>query len=177
MEKGLLEKTGKTLQHWIEVVKKSKIEKHNEIIKYLKSEHGFTHGFANFVALKAREADAASFNTDELIDSQYEKGKEELKPIYDLLVKKIKTIGDGIEIVPKKANISIKTKKQFALIQPSTKTRIDIGLKLRDKPTNERLKNSGIFGAMCTHRVEVFTKEDIDQELLDWLKEAYEQSL
>jgi len=164
------------LHNWIEVVKKSKIEKHNEIIKHLKSEHGFTHGYANFVAIKAREADAASFNADELIDSQYSKGKEALKPIYDLLVRKIKTIGDGIEIVPKKANVSIKTKKQFVLIQPSTKTRIDVGLKLRDKPTTDRLKNSGSFGAMCTHRVEIFTKEDVDHELQDWVTEAYEQS-
>ena len=177
MEKGLLQKTGKTLQHWIEVTKRSKFAKHNEIIKYLKSEHGFTHGFANFVALKAREADAASFNTDELIDAQYSKGKEDLKPMYDLLLKKIKTIAEGIEIIPKKANVSIKTKKQFALIQASTKTRIDVGLKLRDKPTTERLKNSGSFGAMCTHRVEIFTQEDIDQQLLDWLAEAYKQSL
>ena len=60
MEKGLLEKTGKSLEHWIKVVKDSKIEKHKAIIDFLKSEHGFTHGYANFVALKARKADAGS---------------------------------------------------------------------------------------------------------------------
>lgn len=177
MGKGLLEKTGKTLRQWIEVVKHSKIEKHNDIIKFLKSEHGFTYGYANFVALKARKADSASFDAEELIESQYGKGKEALKPIYDLLIEKIKEIGNGIEIIPKKVNVSIKTKKQFALIQPSTKTRIDVGLKLRNTPTNNRLKSSGPFGAMCTHRVEIFSKNDIDSELLNWLKKAYEQSL
>jgi len=176
MEKGLLEKTGNDLQYWIKVVKNSGVEKHNEIIKYLKAEHGFTHGYANFVTLKARQADAASFEPDELVNAQYSKGKEGLKPIYDVLIEKIKTLGDGIEVVPKKANVSIKTKKQFALIQPSTKTRIDLGLKLRDTPTTERLKNSGIFGAMCTHRVEIFAKEDVDNEVMIWLREAYQQS-
>ncbi len=176
MEKGLLEKTGKTLQQWVKIVKKSKIEKHGEIIKFLKTEHGFTHGFANFVAMTAREAGANFFDPAELVDAQYSKGKEELRPIYDLLVRKIKKLGDGIEVVPKKSSVSIKTKKQFALIQPSAKTRIDLGLKLRDKPTGKRLQNSGPFGAMCTHRVEIFEKSDIDNELLDWLKEAYEKS-
>lgn len=176
MEKGLLEKTGKSLEHWVGIVKSSKIEKHGEIVKFLKSEHDFTHGFANFVSLKARAADAGSFNADDLVAAQYSKGKEALKPIFDLMISKIQAFGDNIEIVPKKANVSLKTKKQFALIQPSTKTRLDIGLKLRDKPTGERLQNSGPFGAMCTHRVQVFNEGDVDQELLDWIKEAWEQS-
>ncbi len=176
MEKGLIDKTGKTLKQWVAVVRKTKLEKHGEIIKFLKSEHDFTHGYANFVAMTAREAGANFFKPDELIEVQYGKGKAELKPIYDLLIKKIRGLGEGIEVVPKKASVSVKTKKQFVLIQPSTKTRIDVGLKLRDKPTGERLKNSGLFGAMCTHRVEVFTKSDIDKELLGWIKEAYKQS-
>jgi predicted transport protein len=176
MERGLLEKTGKTLQQWVKVVEKTKLKKHGEIIKLLKTEHEFTHGFANFVAMTARKAGADFFDADELVDTQYSKGKEELRPLYNLLIGKIKKIGDGIEVVPKKASVSIKTKKQFALIQPSTKTRIDLGLKLKGKPTGGRLKNSGIFGAMCTHRVEVFEKSDIDKELLSWLKEAYEKS-
>ena len=54
MEKGLLAKTGNSLEHWIKVVQESKTEKHKAIIDYLKSEHGFTHGYANFVALKSR---------------------------------------------------------------------------------------------------------------------------
>ena len=62
MEKGLLEKTGKPLDHWIKVVRQSKIEKHLEIINFLKAKHGFTYGFANFVALKTKKSDAASIN-------------------------------------------------------------------------------------------------------------------
>ena len=175
MEKGLLEKTGKPLEHWIEVVKKSGLEKHGEILKHLKSEHGFTHGFANFVSLKARGTDAGSHNPDDLVAAQYAK-KPDLKPLYDQLVKEIKAFGDNVEMVPKKANVSMKTGKQFALIQPSTKTRIDIGLKLRNREVEGRLKNSGSFGSMCTHRVEVFSADDIDGELLDLIREAYRES-
>ena len=133
MENGLLKKTGYSLQYWIDVVKRSKLEKYKEIINFLKSEHDFTHGFANFVALKLLGTTSESFSADELLALQYSKGKNELKPIYELLKQKINDLGTGIEFVPKKANVSVKTKKQFALIQPSTKTRIDIGLKLRDQ--------------------------------------------
>ncbi len=175
MEKGLLEKTGKPLQHWIDVVKESKIEKHGAIINFLKNEHGFTHGYANFVSLKARQADAASIDDASLLEKQY-MGKEDLKPIYEKLLSVIGAFGDDITRTPKKDSVSMIRKRQFALIKPATKTRIDLGLKLKDKPTTDRLGNSGPFGAMCTHRVQLFTPEDVDEELTQWLLEAYERA-
>lgn len=175
MEKGLLEKTGKPLEHWVKIVRKEKFEKHGEILKFLKSEHEFTHGFANFVAHKARESDAASQDGDELIENQYAK-KENLKPIYEKLRKEIAKLGKDVEFVPKKASVSCKRKYQFALIQPSTKTRIDLGLKLKGKDTGERLEGSGPFGAMCTHRVQMTDISQVDSELLGWLKEAYKMA-
>lgn len=173
MEKGLLEKTGQSLAHWIEVVKKANLEKHKAIIDFLKSEHGFTHGFANFVALKAREADAGSIDDADLLTNQY-KGKEALKPIYEKLVEQITQLGDDITKTPKKSSVSMIRKKQFALIKPATKTRIDLGLKIKGKPTTDRLENSGPFGTMCTHRVKLTKVEEVDEELLSWLREAYE---
>ncbi|WP_366142625.1 DUF5655 domain-containing protein [uncultured Aquimarina sp.] len=67
-------------------------------------------------------------------------------------------------------------KKQFALIKPATKTRIDLGLKLKEKPTTERLQNSGPFGTMCTHRVQLKSIDQVDTELTEWLKEAYKMA-
>ena len=175
MEKGLLEKTGNSLEFWIDVVKKSSIEKHTEIIEFLKSEHGFTYGYANFVSMKARKADAGSIDDNVLLLNQYKK-KEELFPIYEKLVREIEFFGDDITKTPKKDSVSFIRKKQFALIKPATKTRIDLGLKLKGKDTIERLENSGPFGAMCTHRVKLTSVNDIDEELILWLKEAYEKA-
>jgi predicted transport protein len=175
MEEGLLEKTGKPLDHWIKVVQDAKIEKHKAIIDFLKSEHGFTYGFANFVAHKSKKSDAASIDDTDLLTSQY-KGKESLKPIYDKLIEVIDTLGDDITKTPKKTSVSIIRKKQFALIKPATKTRIDLGLKIKDKEITERLENSGPFGTMCTHRVRLTTVEEVDAELTNWLKEAYEKA-
>ena len=73
--------------------------------------------------------------------------------------------------------MSIIRKRQFALIKPATKTRIDLGLKLKGKDTTDRLGNSGPFGSMCTHRVKIETVDQVDDELVAWLKEAYEKSV
>jgi len=175
MEKGLLEKTGQPLEHWIKVVHQSKIEKHKAIIDFLKSEHGFTYGYANFVAFKAKKSDAGSIDDTTLLDNQY-KGKEQLKPIYEKLIQVIDQLGKDITKTPKKSSVSIIRKKQFALIKPATKTRIDLGLKIKDKPITDRLENSGPFGTMCTHRVRLSQVDEVDDTLVAWLKEAYEKA-
>lgn len=172
MENNLLQNTGKTLEEWIQIVDMSKIEKHKEIMDFLKSTHGLSYGFANQISLKARKSDAGSIDDDILLENQY-KGKDELKAIYERLIDEIDCFGNDITFTPKKDSVSVIRKKQFALIKPATKTRIDLGLKFKDKPTNERLENSGPFGAMCTHRVQITSLEQIDNELLGWLKEAY----
>ncbi|MEM1257288.1 MAG: DUF5655 domain-containing protein [Bacteroidota bacterium] len=177
MEKGVLEKTGKPLDYWVKVVKDSKIEKHGEIIKFLKSDHNFSHGFANFVALKSRAADAASSNPESLIENQYTKGKEHLKPIYELIISKVKEHGSDIEIVPKKANVSIRRKRQFLLIQPSTKTRMDLGLKLNNSEPRGILRDSGRFGAMCSNSIEIHAIKDVDDSVLAHIKQAYEDAV
>ncbi len=176
MEKGLLEKTGKPLEEWVNIVKKENFEKHGQIMKFLKENHGFTHGFANFVALKARESDAASFDAVDLVSNQYSKGKEHLKPIYDQMLKIVTGFGSDVEIAPKKSAVSLRRKRQFALVQPSTKTRIDLGLKLNDAKLTNRLENSGPFGSMCTNRVQITELSQVDDELIGWLKLAYEQA-
>lgn len=167
------EKTGKSLDEWKAILKEKSFSKHSEGVKFLKSEHGVTHGFANTIVSLSKEEN----NTPEgLVASQY-KGKETLKPIYDGLITYVNCLGNDITITPKKGSVSIIRKRQFILIKPATKTRIDLGLKLKDKPTSERLENSGPFGTMCTHRVQLFDNKDIDEELKTWIKEAYELSV
>lgn len=176
MEESLKEKTGQPLEHWIKVLKATNLEKHMQMVKFLKENHGFTHGFANFVSLKAREADAGSHSEEDLISTQYQ-GKENLKSIGEKLIEIAKTFGDDVEVAPKKANVSLRRKKQFALVQPSTKTRIDLGLKFKDKPIKGRLEKSGPFGTMCSHRVQITSIDEIDDELIDLLKAAYNEAL
>ena len=175
MEQNLLAKTGKTLDEWKLLLSQQSFSKHGEYMAFLKKDHGITHGFANFITLKFREADAGSSDDSDLIANQY-KGKENLKPIFDKLLTAITKLGADVEVAPKKLAISMRVKRQFALIQPSTKKRIDLGLKFNEKPHGLRLETSGPFGTMCTHRVQLTDLEQVDDELLGWIKEAYDQA-
>lgn len=174
MIKNLEEKTGKAFSEWITIVKNSGLQKHGEILKLLKGEHGLTHGYANLVAHKAKETDAGSAESeDALVDAQYAT-KADLRPIYDALIKEISTFGDDLELAPKRAYVSLRRKKQFGLIQPSTKTRVDVGINIKGKAPEGSLEASGSFNAMVSHRVRITDISEVTPELIGWLKEAYE---
>ena len=172
---NMKEKTGKALPEWLAVAASSGLGKHGEIVKFLKSEHGMTHGFANLVAHKTLESDAGSSSDQDLVAAQYAGAKAGLRPIYDAVLKGVATFGGDVEIAPKKSYVSLRRGKQFAIIQPSTKTRVDIGINLKGIDPTDRLEASGSFNAMVSHRVRVGTVDEIDAEVLDWLRQAYER--
>ncbi|HRI22893.1 MAG TPA: DUF4287 domain-containing protein [Panacibacter sp.] len=168
--------TGKKLEEWIAIVNKSGITKHGELISFLKEQYGFTYGNANMVAHYAKQTNAASAeNEDDLVAGQY-KGKEELKIWYDRLMAFINKFGKDVEMSPKKAYVSLRRKKQFAIIQPSTKTRLDIGLNIKGVEASGNVEAAGSWNAMCTHRIKVEDAKMINKELIEWIKKAYDQA-
>lgn len=173
MINNMPEKTGKSLEEWLQILAKEKFEKHSVAVKFLKTEHNVTHGFANTIVTLSKAEDTAS---EDLVYTQYQ-GKESLIPIYEMLITIVKKFGDDTVITPKKTSVSIIRKRQFALIKPATKTRIDLGLKLKDIEVQKRLENSGPFGTMCTHRIQLKSIDDIDDEVINWLSLAYEKSV
>jgi hypothetical protein len=178
MIEGLRKKTGKSLEEWVRVVRESRLQKHGEIVKLLKETHGVTHGYANLVAHKALGSDAASAEAAgaDLVAEQYAGPKAPLKPIYEAIVAKVRRFGPDVELSPKKGYVSLRRSKQFGLIQPSTATRVDVGLNLKGLKSAGRLEASGSFSAMCSHRVRVTSAAEVDGELVGWLKEAYERA-
>ena len=168
-------KTGKTLEEWLAIVKTSGASRHRDIMKFLKGDHGLTHGFANLIALKALKSDAGSAAPGvDLVAAQYTGPKAGLRPIYDALAALAASLGKDVEIAPKRAYVSLRRSKQFGLIQPSTRTRVDLGLNLPGIPTTGRLEASGSFNAMVSHRVRIERFEEVDDAVRRWLLRAYE---
>jgi hypothetical protein len=97
-----------------------------------------------------------------------------LRPLYEKLVAAVRKFGSDVDVAPKKANVSLRRSKQFGLIQPSTATRLDVGLILKGAPAAGRLEESGSWNTMFTHRVRISSAAEIDAELLNWLRKAYE---
>ncbi|MEP7144464.1 MAG: DUF4287 domain-containing protein [Ferruginibacter sp.] len=174
--KNLEEKTGKKMEEWIAIANKSPFKKHGEILSYLKDRHGIGHGYANLIVHYAKQSHAgASENLGDLITEQY-KGKENLKSWYDKLMDEIEKFGKDVNISPKKAYVSLRRKKQFAIIQPSVKTRLDIGLNIKDLAPAGNIEAAGSWNSMCTHRVKVEDEKQINKDLIGWIKMAYEQA-
>ncbi len=168
--------SGKKLTEWITIVNKSGKEKHGELVNFLKEKHGFTHGNANTVVHLARQSHAgAAENTEDLITEQY-KGKEDLKPWYEKIMSEVKKFGNDIEVAPKKAYVSLRRKKQFAIIQPSTKERLDIGLNIKGVNPSGYVMAAGSWNSMCTHRIKVEDEKNITNDLINWIRQAYEQA-
>lgn len=175
MIENLQKNTGKSLEQWIKIVNKENFAKHGEIIKFLKEKHALTHGFANLIAHKSKGSDAGSAeNTDDLITKQYQ-GKEHFKPIYDKLIKEIQSFGKDIEIAPKNSYVSLRRKKQFAILNPVTKTRYEIGISLKGQEPKGILEAEKP-NAMCSHKISVTDIKDINAEVVKWIKTAYEKA-
>ena len=93
--------------------------------------------------------------------------------MYDAIIAKVNNFGNDVEVAPKKSYVSFRRSKQFAIVQPSTKTRIDVGINLKGREPGDRLEPSGSFNAMVSHRVRITELNQVDEELIAWLKDAY----
>jgi len=168
--------TGKKLKDWIAIVNKSGFEKHGELVNFLKEKHGFTHGNANTIVHFAKQSHAGAVeNETDWIAEQY-KGKEDMKAWYDKLMEAINKFGKDVEVAPKKAYVSLRRKKQFAIIQPSTKTRMDVGLNIKGVEPPGNVEKAGSWNAMCTHRIKVEDEKTINKDLISWIKQSYDQA-
>ena len=172
MVANLKSTTGKTLDEWAVIIQKSKLAKHGEMMKFLKGEHGISHGYANQIALNLIKLSTPTSDGDP-VDTMYSGPKAGLRPVHDALLKKINAFGPDIDIAPKKGYVSVRRSKQFAIIQPSTGTRLDVGINLKGVEPTARLEASGSFNAMLSHRVRLSSVKDVDDQLVKWLKQAY----
>jgi|GEM_PF-37178 len=169
-------KTGKPLAAWVKLVQAQKVSKHGEMVSFLKSKHGLGHGYANLVAHSVADGGELT-RGDDPVGDQYAGPKAGLRPIYEAILAAVQRFGADVEVSPKKANVSLRRSKQFALVQPSTATRLDVGINLKVTPPSGRLLASGSFSAMVSHRVRLESVKDVDKELIGWLKQAYDQDL
>ena len=137
-ERNIEAQTGKSVAAWVGLALEQRLARHNEIIAYLKLQYGLSHSHANHIARSALKPEAAP---DDPVSYLFDGGKEDLRPLYDCLVSYATGLGTDVEIAPKKLNVSLRRRRQFALLQPTTRTRLDLGLILpgRGAPRRDEL--------------------------------------
>ena len=174
MKKNLAEKTGKSFVAWVNIARSLGTSKHSDIVAYLKAEGPMGHGYANAVALEARKSTVVV--DEDPVDMIFSGDKAQLRATYDVIKATIAIFGKDIEFAPKKNYVSVRRTKQFALVQPSTPTRIDIGINLKDVEAVGKLEASGTWNGMVSHRVRLITLADFNKDVKAWLKQAYKQA-
>jgi hypothetical protein len=172
--KNIQAKTGKTLDQLYALIRKSGLTKHGEIREMLKRDLGLGHGDANTLANFYLKATAGPASSGDALTEIYSGPKAELRPIHDRLMDAINKFGP-CEIAPKKTYVSLRRKKQFAMIGPATKTRVEVGINLKGLTPTERLIELPA-GGMCQYKVNVTTAAEVDKELIAWIKQAYDNA-
>jgi Domain of unknown function (DUF5655)/Domain of unknown function (DUF4287) len=170
-------KTGKTLAQLREIIVKSGLAKHGEVRSMLIERFALGYGDANTLAHAAKaakaEAPAASAGDDPL-DAIYAGAKASLRPLHDAVMTQIDKLG-AFDVAPKKTYLSLRRKKQFAMVGPATKDQIEIGLNAKSLPAHARLKALPP-GGMCQYAVRLSSMAEVDATLLGWVRSAYEAS-
>jgi hypothetical protein len=170
---------GKPMSQWLAIIAASGPRKHTEVVGMLKADYGMTHGAAHRVSLVARQkfaTTASAGDTADPVSVRYTGKKAAVRPLHDALMTAIMAFGPDIELAPKKGYISLRRRKQFAMLQPSAAGRIDVGLILPGEPAQQRLEPAAGFNALFTHRVRITSLGDIDAELVGWLHRAYDRA-
>jgi uncharacterized protein DUF5655/uncharacterized protein DUF4287 len=175
---NIQKKTGKSFDELAAIVRKSGLSKHGEIRDYLKRELGLGHGDANSLVHAVFKSDgmrAAEGKSDDAVLAEiYSGSKAGFRPIHEKLIKEINKFGEH-EVVPKKGYVSLRRKKQFAMIGPKTNTRFEVGINAKDLKKSPRLLEQP-KGSMCNYIVGLTDAKEVDSELVMWLKSAYESA-
>ena len=166
--------TGTTIAEYAALVDQTGLQKHGQIVAFLKADHGLTHGNANLLVHTIRErASGGPASAEDLLDAQYAKGKAALRPVYERLAEVAVACGDDVDMVVQKTGVSFRRAKQFALVQALSAKRIQVGLNFSGPPPNERAEPAT---GMCTHRVNVAAESEIDDALVACIAAAYESA-
>ncbi|MDP2315658.1 MAG: DUF5655 domain-containing protein [Pseudomonadota bacterium] len=163
--------TNVPIEHWHRRVRErlDAGESPGNVQTWLRTEHGMGHGNAGMLVTIVGRGDTTG---DELVEAQYAGAKAALRPIYEYVLAVAGALGDDVEVSPKKTSVSFRRNKQFALVTPATNSRIDLGFNFKGHAPTARLKEEPP-GRMCSHVVRVTSVEDIDDEVLGWLRTAY----
>lgn len=170
---NIQKKTGKTLAELSALLTASGLIKHGELRDYCKTSLSLGHGDANTLVTVLRQAAEPPPEGDPL-DAIYSGPKAALRPIHEKFMAAITDWGP-FEISPKKANVSLRRKKQFALIGPATNTRVEVGLNMPALEAGPRLEALPP-GGMCPYRVKLTKPDEIDEELIAWVRRAFDSA-
>jgi hypothetical protein len=112
---------------------------------------------------------------DELIEGQYA-DRPQLRPILHAVLAMLPALGP-VTVQARKTIVSlVSPRRTFAVVQATTKTRVDLGLRLESTEPGGRLLPAKMDGGGATVRIALTGPGDVDDEVRDWMRRAYEEN-
>lgn len=169
-------KTGRTVPEFRSMADEKGLGNHGEIVTWLKQEFGLGHGHATAVASALLKPGHLGTPKDDRVKAIFQGKKAAWKDTYEALLKEARAFGDDMDITPTETYVSLtRGGKKFALVQSGAQW-LDLGIKRRGVEATERFEAAGTWNPMVTHRVRITDPVQVDAEMLDWLKEAYQHA-
>lgn len=173
---NLPEKTGKSLQQWLALLKKDGPAESREQVKWLKTVHDVGHVTAQIIVASAQGKSEEYAATDKLVENLFGKGDPAFKTIYEKVLAEIKTLPDT-QVQPCKTYVPFSRRVQFARIKPAGKSHVELLLALGDKePAKGRLSRVKSREARMSHVVALHAPEDVNTDVRKWLKKAWSEA-
>jgi hypothetical protein len=173
-------KTGKNLDELRKLILESDFQKHGEIRKMIIERFGLGFGDATMLVHYALQTDgqtaaeSSQSSIEEILQEIYSGSKSTLRPLHEKVMHKVDELGE-YTVAPKKGYLSLRRKRQFAMIGPGTKNRLEIGLNMKGIPPTNRLIEQPA-GGMCQYKIYLVSEEDVDKDFLNYLQIAFNTS-
>lgn len=174
-------RTGQTIAALHAALAATGLAKVGEKRSWLMEQYKLGYGDANTVALlvgklppglEGAPVGAPAAAPGDALDAIYSGAKAHLRPLHDAVMQAVAAIGP-CELAPKKTYISLRRKKQFAMLGPATKDLVELGLNAKGLPPHPRLKAMPP-GGMCQYTVRLGAAGEVDDTLAGWLRAAYD---
>jgi hypothetical protein len=183
-EESLAEKTGRSLDEWIELVASAAPQTTAERRAWLKREHGLGSNHASHIVDRAEGRGAAESDPGTYLEAAvayvenlYAGGKAGLRPLHDSLIRHGLSLGDDVRVCPCRTIVPLYRNHVFAQLKPRSRARLDLGLALGDTKATGRVQETGGFAKKdrITHVIPITHAADIDAEVERWLRTAYDR--
>ena len=167
-------KTGKTGEDFKAMAAEKDLTKAKEIVEWLKTDFGLGHGHAMAIVHLIVHEDVLNSGTDEKLDKLFSGTKSVWRKPYNDLVSAVITFGPDVSFSVGQTYVNLlRGGKKFAIVQPLSAERLDMGIKLPGVSAAGRFEDAGAWNSMVTHRVRINKPGKIDDELVSWLIHAY----
>lgn len=170
--------TGQPMSYWLDLVASSGLAGFMERVGWLKQTHGLPHTQAYLVVQQLADREAGGpASPDELLQAQYAGAKAGLLPLYERLAQALQSLGPDVRLEVRKTYVAAVRDRQFAVLQPTAKTTLTLGLVLPGVSPQGRLEAARSVGSgRTTHQIRLSQPSEVDQEVTGWARRAYDLS-